>query len=91
MTGLYVPPADFYEQMQQPDTIVIDAQNTYEFDVSHIEGAIRPENYWGILTYGKDPIAIGQHMIFWNNKGFAKYIALPIPPLLSVRNILMAL
>jgi len=31
MTGRYVTPADFYEQMQQPDTIVIDARNTYEF------------------------------------------------------------
>jgi len=43
MTGRYVAPADFYEQMQQQDTIVIDARNTYEYDVGHFEGAIRPE------------------------------------------------
>ncbi len=43
MTGRYVAPADFYEQMQQDDTVVIDVRNTYEFDVGHFEGAIRPE------------------------------------------------
>lgn len=43
ITGRYVEPAEFYEQMQQDDTIVIDARNTYEYDVGHFEGAIRPD------------------------------------------------
>ncbi|MFC6333759.1 rhodanese-related sulfurtransferase [Paenibacillus septentrionalis] len=43
LTGRYVEPAEFYEQMQQDDTIVIDARNTYEYDVGHFEGAIRPD------------------------------------------------
>lgn len=43
MTGRYVEPADFYEQMKHEDTIVIDARNTYEFDVGHFDGAIRPD------------------------------------------------
>ncbi|MCR8657102.1 oxygen-dependent tRNA uridine(34) hydroxylase TrhO [Paenibacillus endoradicis] len=43
VTGRYVEPADFYKEMQQEDTIVIDARNTYEFDVGHFEGAIRPD------------------------------------------------
>lgn len=43
LTGRYVSPVDFYEQMQQDDTIVIDARNTYEFDVGHFRGAIRPD------------------------------------------------
>jgi len=43
ITGRYVEPAQFYEQMQQEDTIVIDARNTYEYDVGHFEGAIRPD------------------------------------------------
>lgn len=43
MTGRYVAPADFYEQIQQQDTVVIDARNTYEYDVGHFEGAIRPD------------------------------------------------
>lgn len=43
LTGTYVEPAQFFEQMQQEDTIVIDARNTYEYDVGHFEGAIRPD------------------------------------------------
>lgn len=43
VTGRYVEPADFYEQMQEEDTIVIDARNTYEYDVGHFDGAIRPD------------------------------------------------
>lgn len=43
VTGRYVEPAQFYEEMQQDNTIVIDARNTYEFDVGHFEGAIRPD------------------------------------------------
>lgn len=43
LTGRYVEPKDFYEQMQQEDTVVIDARNTYEYDVGHFEGAIRPD------------------------------------------------
>ncbi|MFB9859519.1 rhodanese-related sulfurtransferase [Salinicoccus siamensis] len=43
LTGEYVAPADFLEQMQDEDTIVLDARNTYEYDVGHFRGAIRPE------------------------------------------------
>ncbi|HIW33463.1 MAG TPA: rhodanese-related sulfurtransferase [Candidatus Paenibacillus intestinavium] len=43
VTGRYVAPADFYEEMQQENTIVIDARNTYEYDVGHFDGAIRPD------------------------------------------------
>lgn len=43
MTGRYVEPADFYEQMQSENTIVIDARNTYEYDVGHFDGAVRPD------------------------------------------------
>ncbi len=43
LTGRYVEPAQFLEEMQQENTIVIDARNTYEYDVGHFEGAIRPD------------------------------------------------
>lgn len=43
LTGRYVEPAQFFEEMQREDTIVIDARNTYEYDVGHFEGAIRPD------------------------------------------------
>ncbi|MBD7944836.1 MULTISPECIES: rhodanese-related sulfurtransferase [Psychrobacillus] len=43
LTGKYLSPKEFYEQMQAEDTIVIDARNDYEFDLGHFRGAIRPD------------------------------------------------
>ena len=43
ITGEYLSPTEFYEKMQQDDTIVIDARNDYEFDLGHFRGAVRPE------------------------------------------------
>jgi UPF0176 protein len=43
ITGQYLSPTEFYEKMQQDDTIVIDARNDYEFDLGHFRGAVRPE------------------------------------------------
>jgi UPF0176 protein len=43
LTGRYLSPKEFYEEMQKPDTIVIDARNDYEYDLGHFRGAIRPD------------------------------------------------
>ncbi|KQL37513.1 rhodanese-related sulfurtransferase [Psychrobacillus sp. FJAT-21963] len=43
LTGKYLSPKEFFEQMQAEDTVVIDARNDYEFDLGHFRGAIRPE------------------------------------------------
>jgi len=43
ITGNYLKPEQFLEQMQDENTIVIDARNDYEFDVGHFRGAIRPD------------------------------------------------
>lgn len=43
ITGEYLKPADFMEQMQGDDVVVLDVRNTYEYDVGHFRGAIRPE------------------------------------------------
>lgn len=43
ITGAYLSPKEFFEQMQQEDTIVLDARNTYEYDLGHFRGAIRPD------------------------------------------------
>lgn len=42
-TGEYLSPAEFYEQMQRDDTVVLDVRNIYEYDVGHFRGAIKPE------------------------------------------------
>lgn len=43
ITGTYLSPKEFFEQMQQEDTIVIDARNDYEYDLGHFRGSVRPD------------------------------------------------
>jgi UPF0176 protein len=40
MTGEYLEPAEFYERLQDPNTVVIDARNDYEHNAGHFKGAI---------------------------------------------------
>ncbi|TLS37540.1 rhodanese-related sulfurtransferase [Pseudalkalibacillus caeni] len=42
-TGKYLEPEDFYQALQDEDTIVIDARNDYEYDIGHFRNAIRPD------------------------------------------------
>lgn len=42
-TGKHLSPKEFYEYMNQDDTIVIDARNDYEYELGHFKGAIKPE------------------------------------------------
>ncbi|HLQ73246.1 MAG TPA: rhodanese-related sulfurtransferase [Bacillota bacterium] len=43
LTGQYLSPKDFYEAMEDEDTVILDARNDYEYDVGHFRGAIRPD------------------------------------------------
>src|SRR5699024_4367977 len=43
LTGEYLEPAEFLRQMQDHDTIVLDARNTYEYDEGHFRGGIRQD------------------------------------------------
>src|SRR5699024_4248904 len=43
LTGKYLKPADFYEAMQDENTVMLDTRNDYEYDVGHFRGAIRPD------------------------------------------------
>lgn len=42
-TGKHLDPKDFFEAMQDENTIVLDARNDYEYDLGHFRGAIRPD------------------------------------------------
>ena len=43
LTGNYLSPEEFLQQMQEENTVVIDARNDYEYDIGHFRGAIRPD------------------------------------------------
>lgn len=42
-TGEYLSPKEFYEAMQEENTVILDARNDYEYDVGHFRDAIRPD------------------------------------------------
>lgn len=43
LTGRYLSPEQFLKELQDENTVVLDVRNTYEYDVGHFRGAIRPE------------------------------------------------
>lgn len=43
LTAAYLEPSEFYEAMQDENTVVLDTRNDYEYDVGHFRGAIRPD------------------------------------------------
>lgn len=43
LTGKYLTPKEFYEELQKDDVIVLDGRNNYEYDIGHFRGAIRPD------------------------------------------------
>lgn len=69
LTGDYVSPKEFYERLHDEDTVVIDARNTYEFDVGHFKGAIRPD----IETFRELPQWIKENENLLKNKRILTY------------------
>lgn len=43
LTGKYLSPKEFLEEMKNEDAIIIDARNDYEYDLGHFRGAVRPD------------------------------------------------
>ncbi|PIC97612.1 hypothetical protein CSV69_01465 [Sporosarcina sp. P26b] len=43
LTGEYLEPEQFLQQMQEENTVILDARNDYEYDLGHFRGAIRPD------------------------------------------------
>ncbi|MFC7370565.1 rhodanese-related sulfurtransferase [Fictibacillus iocasae] len=42
-TGTHLSPKEWLEAMQQEDVVILDARNTYEYDLGHFKNAIRPD------------------------------------------------
>ncbi|CAH0347240.1 rhodanese-related sulfurtransferase [Bacillus sp. CECT 9360] len=56
VTGKHLSPKEFFEKMQDEDTVILDARNTYEYDLGHFKGAIRPdvENFRDLPQWVRD-------------------------------------
>ncbi len=56
LTGKRLSPEEWFKQMQDEDTIIIDARNDYEFDLGHFRGAVRPdiENFRDLPEWIRD-------------------------------------
>lgn len=68
-TGQHLKPAEFYEKMQDPNTIVIDARNDYEYDLGHFRGAVRPD----IEAFRELPEWIEEHKDMLEGKKILTY------------------
>ncbi|HLS08142.1 rhodanese-related sulfurtransferase [Lentibacillus sp.] len=42
-TAKFLSPKEFYEAMQDEETVILDARNDYEYDLGHFRGAIKPD------------------------------------------------
>jgi len=43
LTGRYLSPKEFFEKMQEEDTVILDARNDYEYEVGHFRNSIKPD------------------------------------------------
>ncbi|MBN3491213.1 rhodanese-related sulfurtransferase [Acholeplasma equirhinis] len=43
VTGKYLTPEEWLEALKDPNTVVLDARNDYEYDLGHFRGAIKPD------------------------------------------------
>lgn len=42
-TGKHLSPKEWMKALQQDDVVILDARNTYEYDLGHFKNAIRPD------------------------------------------------
>lgn len=68
-TGRHLKPQDFYNAMQDENTVIIDARNDYEYDLGHFKKAIRPN----IKTFRELPDWIKNNKEVLGNKKILTY------------------
>jgi UPF0176 protein len=69
VTGKHLKPKDFYEAMNDDNTIVLDARNDYEYDLGHFKNAIRPD----IRNFRDLPAWIKENDALLKNKKILTY------------------
>jgi UPF0176 protein len=69
LTGKYLEPKEFFEALQDPDVIVLDGRNDYEYDIGHFRGAIRPE----VKSFREFPEWIRKNLSQYKDKKILTY------------------
>jgi UPF0176 protein len=43
ITGTYLEPKEYFKKLQDPNVVIVDARNDYEYDLGHFKNAIKPD------------------------------------------------
>ncbi len=68
-TGRYLSPQEFYDAMQDPDAVILDARNDYESELGKFRNAICPE----VANFREFPQWIRQHRDLLEGKRILTY------------------
>ncbi|MCR1809196.1 oxygen-dependent tRNA uridine(34) hydroxylase TrhO [Haploplasma modicum] len=69
LTGNYLKPDEWYQAMNDENTVIIDARNDYEYDLGHFRNAIKPE----IKTFRDLPNWVRENKNLFENKKILTY------------------
>lgn len=65
MTGIQVSPLDWRELIKQPDVVLLDNRNSFEFRLGHFEGAVDPQ----VKNFRDFPDYVRAHAAAWKAQG----------------------
>lgn len=69
VTGRYLSPKEFFDGLNDEDTIVLDARNDYEYELGHFRGAVKPD----IQTFRELPQWVRDHKDMFEGKKIMTY------------------
>jgi UPF0176 protein len=64
-TGINVAPQEWRELIQQPDVVLLDNRNSFEYRLGHFEGAIDPQ----VTNFRDFPAYVRAHVAEWKAQG----------------------
>jgi UPF0176 protein len=64
-TGINVSPRDWRELIKDPDLVLLDNRNSFEYRLGHFEGAIDP----GVANFRDFPAYVREHAAQWKAQG----------------------
>lgn len=69
ITGTYLEPKEYFEKLQDPNVVIVDARNNYEYDLGHFKNAIKPD----IKNFREIPSWFRKHKQLFEGKTVLTY------------------